>query len=1012
MKIKLPKKIFFAIIIFCGCFLQAQTVTGKVTSSNLPLPGASIIVKGTNNGSSSDFDGNYTINNVPSNAILVISYLGYVTREVAVEGRSVVDVSLEEDENALSEVVVVGYGTKKKSVVTGAISSVSSKQFESASNQRVEQVLQGRVSGVTVSSSSGSPGQGAQIRIRGAGSSGNSEPLYIVDGMKTSSIVDIAPSDIANIEILKDAASAAIYGTEGANGVVLITTKAGRTGELKLSFNTQIGTQFANTDLELMDASQFVQYMNEAGFTNVVDNGVNTNWLDETFTNATIQRYDINASGGGEKTNYYASASVLDQDGIVGGKNSNFRRTTFRFNIKSQVANWLELGANSTVSFSDRNGITENNDTRGVIQNALILDPLTPVFYGDGQVPQSVIDNSANAGDNGVPLLTNSNGRVYGYPTYSTGEVVNPLALANAINNNTFDSSNFLTTLYAKFSILEGLNFTTRYGYERSIDENISTSNPYFVSSEASNTAYNGSQNVFKTNRWLWENFASYDKSFGKHNFSLLVGYSAEERNVVQPISRSGSIAIEDFNGFDFDLPELNEFNNITFPFKDNLVSTFGRLSYNFDDKYLFEGSLRADRSDKFPTANKTGVFPAASIGWVASKENFWGDDPIFDFFKVRASWGENGSRANLGGNSDQTFIITTLNGLGIDYLGNVGAQISGFANENLVWETSEQLNFGIDLRALDNRLRFTTEYYKKTTRDLIVLDGGLITPGSAGFTSNSFNAGTIVNQGLEFEVGYSDSTDSGFRYSINANLSTLDNEVTEILFVPEGTSLVGAGAPQNPDGVTRFAEGQPAWSFFGFETDGIDPATGEVIRVDTNGDNVIDNNDKTFIGSPHPDVLYGGNINLGYKNFDFNLQFQGTIGNEIFSTYHQPSRPLSNKPEHFYTERWTGPGDTNANFPGALNVNDAYDSDLVLEDGTYMRIKQIQLGYTLPESITSKLKMSNTRIYVSLDDFFTFTKYRGLDPEVGNFGFNSVGVDRGYYPTAAKLIFGLSVNF
>ena len=1011
MKIIFLKRLCFAIIFLIGGgLLQAQTVKGKITSEGQLLPGATVIVKGTTNGTTSDFDGSYTLNNVPADAYIVVSYVGFVTQEVAVEGRTEINVDLPEDLAALDEVVIVGYGSKKKSVVTGAISSVNSKQFETASNQRIEQVLQGRVSGVTVSSSSGSPGQGAQIRIRGAGSSGNSEPLYIVDGMKVTSISDIPPSDIANIEILKDAASAAIYGTEGANGVVLITTRAGRQGDLRLSFSTQLGTQFVNTDLELMNASQFVQYMNEAGFTNVVDNGVNTNWIDETFSSAAIQRYDLNLSGGGERTNYYGSFSHLDQDGIVGGDNSNFKRTTYRFNIKSQVADWLELGANSTYSNSNRRGIVENNDTRGVLQNALILDPLTPVFYGDGQVPQTVIDNSNNAG---VPLLT-SGGRVFGYPTYSTGEVVNPLALANVINRTTFDSNNFLTTLYAKFTIIDGLNFTTRYGYERGNDEIINTISPFFVSSEASNTAYTGSQNVFKDVRWLWENFMSYEKSFGKHNFKALLGYSAEDRDVEQPISRNGSIAISDFNGYDFELPEFNGVNNVAIipPFLDNLVSTFGRLSYNYDDKYLFEGSLRADTSDKFPSANKTGVFPAVSAGWVASRENFWGEDSFFDFFKFRASWGQNGSRANLSGNSDQTFIITRLNGLDIDYLGNVGAQINGFANTNLVWETSEQLNFGVDLRAFNNKLRFTTEYYRKTTRDLIVLDGSLITPGSAGFNSNSFNAGTIVNRGFEFEIGYGDTTDSGFRYNINLNASTLDNEVTEILFVPEGTSLVGAGAPQNPDGVTRFAEGQPAWFFYGFKTNGIDPATGEVIRVDTNGDGVVNNNDKTFIGSPHPDVFYGGNINLGYKNFDFNLQFQGTIGNDIISTYHQPSRPITNKPVHFFTGRWTGPGDTNATYPGALNVNDAYDSDLVVEDGSFMRIKQIQLGYTIPDDLSNKLRMSNARIYVSLDDFFTFTKYRGLDPEVGNFGFNSVGVDRGFYPTAARLIFGLSVNF
>tara|TARA_R110002096_G_scaffold122415_2_gene265282 strand:- start:11 stop:922 length:912 start_codon:yes stop_codon:yes gene_type:complete len=302
-------------------------------------------------------------------------------------------------------------------------------------------------------------------------------------------------------------------------------------------------------------------------------------------------------------------------------------------------------------------------------------------------------------------------------------------------------------------------------------------------------------------------------------------------------------------------------------------------------------------------------------------------------------------------------------------------------------------------------------DYYTKTTRDAIVSDGSLITPGSAGFVSNEFNAGTIENKGFEFELGYGDTTAGGLSYNFSANLSTLKNEVTEILFLPEGTSLVGAGAPQNPDGVTRFTKGLPSWYFYGYKTDGIDPATGEVILADTDGVSGISIADKTMIGSPHPDVLFGGNIALGYKAFDFNLQFQGTIGNDIMSTYYQPSRPITNKPLHFYTNRWQQAGD-NASFPGAGNEIAAYDTDLVVEDGSYMRIKQIQLGYTLPQNLAEKLKLNNLRLYVSLDDYFTFTKYRGLDPEVGNFSFNSVGVDRGFYPTAAKALFGLSVEF
>jgi len=1011
MKNNFLKNFFLVMLLSSFSILYAQDITGTVSDATGPVPGVNVTVKGTSNGTATDFDGNYTIKNVKPTDVLVYSYVGYKSQEILVGDKKTINVTLEEDQNSLDEVVVVGYGAKKKSLVTGAISSVNSEDIKSVSNQRVEQALQGRTSGVTVSSSSGSPGSGARIRIRGTGSSGNSEPLFIVDGMKVSNIDNIPPSDIENLEVLKDAASAAIYGTEGANGVIIITTKRGKGKNVKVNFNSQLGFQFLNSDIELMDASQFVTYMNEAGLTSVVNNGYDTNWIEEVFDTAFMQRYDVSLSGEAAGISYYASIAHTDQDGIVAKENSSFKRTALRLNLKSDITKWLEVGVSATTSFIKRRGVQENNDTRGVIQNALVLDPLTPVVYPAGQVPQEVLDRAADNGFPDVPVLRDRNGSVYGYPAYSTGETLNPVAFADV--NRTLNSNNqFLSTIYGKFTILEGLNFTSRFGYEYGDFLNENTVTPYFVASEAQNTAYTMSESRVRTRRWLWENFASYTKSFDNHNFSVLAGYSAEDFEVPTVSSRTGSAAIGDFTGFDLDLPGFmvdDRTDNIV-TFRDNLVSMYGRLSYDYAGKYLFEASFRRDRSDKFPTGNKAGNFPAFSAGWVASKEDFWSDDSFVDYFKIRGSWGQNGNKANLAGNSDIISITRNINGLPIDYLGQGGAQITGFANTNLVWETSTQTNFGIDLRALDNKLRFSVDYFKKTTEDLIVSDGSLITPGSAGFTSNEFNAGTIVNKGLEFEIGYANN-DREFKYQINANLSTLDNEVTEILFLPQGTSIRGAGAPQNDDGITRFTEGLPAWYFFGYQTNGVDPATGELRRVDTDGDGNITNADKTFIGSPHPDVLFGGNIAFQYKAFDFNLQYQGSLGNDIFTSYNQPSRPITNKPVHYFDERWSNPGD-NATFPSAATITDAYDTDLMVEDGSYMRIKQIQLGYTLPQRLSEKLHVNNLRLYVSLDDYFTFTKFRGLDPEIGNFGFNDIGVDRGYYPTAARMIFGLALDF
>ncbi|AUS04801.1 SusC/RagA family TonB-linked outer membrane protein [Pseudotamlana carrageenivorans] len=1008
MKNRLLKKLILPAFLFLGSIIYAQSVSGTVSDkTGLPIPGVNVVVEGTSIGTVTDFDGNYELNTT-AGSTLVFSFVGYQSQKIKFTGQPTINVTLAEDTSVLDEVVVVGYGTKKKSLVTGAISSIDSERIGSSSNQRVEQVIQGRTSGVTVSSSSGAPGSGAKIRIRGAGSSGNSEPLYIVDGMKTSSIEDIAPSDIANIEILKDAASSSIYGTEGANGVIIINTKSGRAGDFRVSFNSQTGVQFVNTGMELMDASQFVNYMNEAGIGTVSDNGYNTNWIDETFSTAMLQRYDFNISGGSEKFMYYASASHLDQDGVVGRSNSNFKRTTFRTNLKSKLGKVVEIGLNATYSLTDRNGIQENSDTRGVIQNMLIIDPLTPVTYPDGQVPQSVIDNANN---NGVPLLTDGAGNVYGYPAFSTGEVINPVAYANEIDKTNYDGEQLLASIYLKLNLAEGLSVTSRFGIDQEDTETTTRVIPYYVSSEAANTTYTGSREKVERTRWLWENFLTYEKSFGSHNLKLMAGYSAEDQEVLTPTKNSGSIAIADFTEWDYNLPGFNTQQDIVDPYYDNMVSIYSRFSYDYADKYLFEASVRSDKSDKFPTDNKTGVFPSFSAGWIISNENFWNTQAGFNYLKFRASWGQNGSRTNLKGNSDKTYITNIVNGLPIIYEGNQGAEITGYANPNLVWETSEQFDVGIDFRALNSKLSFTADYYKKTTRDAIVEDGSLITPGSAGFLSNEFNAGTIENSGFEFELGFNDTTKGGFSYSINANLSTLKNEVTEILFVPDGASLVGAGAPQNADGITRFTEGLPSWYFYGYETAGIDSATGEVIKVDKNNDGNITDSDKTMIGSPHPDLLYGGNINLAYKAFDFNLQFQGTAGNDIVSVYHQPSRPITNKPVHFYENRWQQPGD-NASYPGAANVIDSYDSDLVVEDGSYMRIKQIQLGYTLPEAFLSQLKIKHLRLYISLDDYFTFTDYSGLDPEIGNFNYDSIGVDRGFYPTAAKALFGLSLNF
>lgn len=1002
MKNKLLKKLILPVFCLLGSIVYAQSVSGIVTDISGPIPGVNVLIKGTTTGVSTDFDGKFNIK-ASIGDILVFTYIGFSTQEITYSGQTSINVLLKEDAALLDEIVVVGYGSKKKSLVTGAISSISSKDIQNTSAPRVEQVLQGKTSGVTVVSSSGAPGSGAKIRIRGAGSNGNADPLYIVDGIKVSSIDNISPNDIANLEVLKDAASSAIYGTQGANGVIIITTKQGKIGETVVTYSTQLGTQSLRTGMELMNASQFVTYMQEAGKTQVVDNGINTNWLNEAFQNAPTQRHDISISGASEKNSFYFSGSYIDQEGLL-GSDLGYKRFTGRLNLKSQVNDWLEVGTNITYSNIGNTGLTEDDSTGGIVNHAIILDPLTPVTY-PGALPQRAQD-LLDAGQ----AMTDSNGNVYGLPTYSTGEVTNPVASANFRFRGGVDSDKVLTSLFAKIKLAEGLSFTSRFGYERSNTFNNSWTPIWGTSSEAQNTQITINNSITRNSRWLWENFASYNKEFGDHGFTGLLGYSSE-RSVTPVYTFSDST--KEFTFFDFSnqADNLNVGGNL---YERKGTSIFGRLSYDYLGKYLIEGSLRYDTSSYFPTDNRSGYFPAVSAGWVASKENFWGEDSKISYAKFRASWGQNGSDNNLG-----TYIaglvfqsVASESGtVPVIYEGVGGITPGSLPNSELGWERSEQLDIGADFRALDNKLNFSVDYYVKTTQGLLLNNGNIIAPPSLGVGVPAINAGTVENKGFEFEVGYGDTTKSGFRYSVNLNLSTLKNEVTEINFVGEDGFIIGAGAPQNNDGITRFQKGRPLWYFYGYQTDGIDPATGEIIIVDTDGVDGINSNDKTEIGSPHPDILYGGSIDLGYKNFDLGIRFQGTQGNDIFAAYHQPSRPITNKPVQFFEGRWQQAGDI-ATFPSAANATTSYDTDLMVEDGSYMRIKQIQLAYNFPSDIAEKIKLKKLRTYVSLDDFFTFTKYSGLDPEAGSFSDNSIGVDRGFYPIPAKILLGLSLEF
>ncbi len=993
---------------------QTNTVKGTVyDANNASLPGATILVKGTTLGTTSDVEGKFTLQ-VPATAkTLVISFIGMVSQDVAISTEPI-SVTLLSSATDLEQVVVVGYGVKKKSLVTGSISSVKAADIKTTSSSRADQAIQGKTAGVMVLPTSGSPGAGSKIRVRGTNSNSNSNPLYIVDGMKTGDINNIDPGDIESLEVLKDAASSAIYGTEGANGVILISTKSGKSGKGVINYDFQFGTQSARTDMKLMNATQYKQWMSESGQVTQDRFGANTDWLSETFQSAPMQKHHISFSGGNDKTTYMLSGSYLTQDGIIGGDKANYKRYTSRLNVKSAVKKWLEVGGNFNYSHSNQENVGQDDEYRSLVNSALLIDPLTPVTYTDTPAHvQSLLDA-------GKVIVKDGNGKYFGLTENVSGEMSNPLATLTTYHNTT-EQDKLMGTGYATIKPFTGLTVTSRIGIDLTYQNQHIWSPLYYFSTENQNGTTNVTDNLNKYNTWLWENFATYAKDFGDHSFSVMAGYSAEQYKGPAYTLYSAPMVAEGDQYANQGSTTSDLYDRTGgIPSENSMASMFGRLSYSYKGKYLLEGSIRRDGASVFPTDSKYATFPAVSAGWVVNKENFFSDVKLVSYLKVRASWGANGSKSNLPGNEDKE--LWTLAGIKYpDANGTYqsGAQIAKLVNKELLWERTEMADIGVDVRLLNNKITFTADWYNKNTKNLIALG---TFPMSTGGGMPYVNAGTVNNKGLEFELGYRNE-DSDIKYGASVNLSTLKNNVTQL-----DVNAPVSGANVRGYNLTWFEQGQPIWYFKGYKTDGIfDDASeanaynttygttfqaGDPIVVDVNGDKKITASDQTKIGSPHPSLIYGGNIFLGYKGFDFSLAFQGVSGNDIFMAWYRTDRSLSNKPAYMFEDRWTATN-TSASGPRADNSSDyVYRSDLMVSNGSYMRIKQIQLGYTLANSITSKFGVSSLRAYISLDDYFTITKYKGMDPEAGSNNNQSQGVDRGLYPIAAKMLFGLSASF
>lgn len=1007
----------FSVLAIADLDAQSSSITGTVLDSETsePLPGVTVLLKGTNTGTTTDIDGKYKINLADDvkTPVLVYSFVGFTKQEVNVGDRSIVDVDLKVDMQSLDEVIVVGYGSQKKSLLTGSISKIDEKALDNIKTVRVEQALQGAAPGVMVMSNSGQPGDGWTVNIRGFGTPGGAEPLYIIDGLPLSgAALDILnPNDIQSMEVLKDAAAAAIYGARGANGVVIITTKTGKSNtKPSITYQGFYGVQNPWQRQDVLNSQQYVRVLNEAyvndgkspffSAEDISNITADTDWQDAMYyENAPKQSHHVGLTGGNEFGNFSSSLSYFQQDGIIAKGKSNFERINFRINGTRKV-NRLELGANINVAQINTKGISTNSQYGGGINQAINLPPIIPITNSDGSwgIPE----------DFGLSMQ----------------EVVNPIALLSYVNS---ESGTFkgIGGVNASFEILEGLVFKTAYSGEVAYVKSRSFSPIYRINATNKNEISSVSQSSNLYVKGNWDNTLTYKKSIGSHNLTFLLG-TTRFREYAEGLGGSKDSLI--FDTFDKAYIDNSlqvqgrvggSFNN-----EHTLQSYFGRVYYNFSEKYLVEVVLRADGSSRFGKNNRYGFFPAFSAGWAFTEEDFMPNLSFLDFGKIRASWGQNGNE-NIG---DFNFTSLISQGhyynFGLNQTLYNGIQPAFLPNADLRWEASEQLDFGLDLMLLDGKIGVTFDYYEKTNKDWL-LDGTGNYPRVLGNLVGTINAGEVKNTGYELEINYKEIFSNGIQVNVGLSGSTNKNEVTEII---EGTDhLLGAGGGHGQGTILRGTVGMPLGYFWGYKTDGIfnHPAelakaphqpfaeVGDLIFVDTNEDGTLDETDKQELGTPYPKLMMGLNLSVEYKNFDLSTFWYSAMGHQIWNATRRADLIVSNYSTTIL-DRWTE-SNTDTSIPRVtssdLNRSWRNPSDFYLEDADYLRLKNITLGYTLPRQMTERLRISDVRFYVTSENLLTFTKYSGMEVEVGG-GALGMGIDYGVYPQAKTFVGGVNVTF
>jgi TonB-linked SusC/RagA family outer membrane protein len=968
--------------------------------------------------------------------------MGYMTVTEQVNGRTTINVTLSEDAELLEEIVVVGYGVQKKSDLTGSVASIKATDLKDRSVTDAAAAIQGKVSGIQVINTSGAPGEGASIRVRGYSSNsttGGLGPLLIVDGLKVDNIQYLDPEMIESMEVLKDAASAAIYGAQAGNGVVLITTKKGETGSAHISYSGKFSLQSLGKTAELFDAKEYIEYQTYIGKLSQAEldqynySGQNTNWYEEVFQPSWAKQHNVTVQGGNNKGHFLTSLNFLDNDGIVVGDKDVYKRLTAQINADYELFKWFDISTSNSIEKWSTKSVSAGYGS--TLNSVISIDPLTPAYISDIANTPGGMQSKYATNPELIPRDPNHNNDFYGTSNYFEDATANPLFQRDKTDSSK-EGINLRGNIAANLKPVKGLTITSRFGYTVAQDQSHSYSTPYWITSMASSTTYSISANVNTNYYYQWENFANYNKSFGKHNVGAMIGMSfskTHDDNLVASAEDTAPILKGDGANFQYMSYVLSSVTKSVSnsPEDHTQLAYFGRLSYSYDDRYYLQFNFRRDAFDssKLIKDNRWGNFPSISAGWTISNEKFFKDavsESAVSFLKLRASWGRNGNINILNGYPYVAPI--ELNNGWYQMDGNSGAvtlgsKPKGLANPDLVWETSEQFDLGLDARFFDNRLSFGVDYYNKNTRDLLLKIAPL---PEIGVSSSYVNSGKVNNYGFDFELGWRDRI-GDFKYSVSTNFGTLHNEVKEVSGVakridPDGPALNGFNNRLTP----LFEAGYPIWYMYGWKYAGVEEKTGKALYYTKDGQitNAPTDDDKQYVGSALPTFTYGITINLEYKGFDFTVFGTGVAGNDIYNvmvggeswqvnslrTFWENSSKSVKNADGTYTMQSIG------KYPDMRQVGTDwtfFSSSAAIFSGAYFKFKQIQLGYTLPASITKKAYLNSARVYVSLDDYFTITSYPGADPETASMGSGyNRGFDNGQYPTSKKITFGVNLTF